>query len=544
MCSLCRDVLNHSHLFPAKNRRSFMHSIAEVYDHLHWQLRDVLEQDKTCAELASRALSLGRNLVSDVVAYLLLAPTSLRQTDALASVEVVALWATLPPESGPPLPVRPDATQQKQMLDAWHTLSGSAIASILRTPWCLHLFDGPRTVVENSVEAASMRLDLAEAEFCKVSCGKGSGLASAFRTSEQHSTRRSYIQAARGVLDLMYLLGEVLVQFHLLSEGLGDYGMIRAGSWLHPFLDVLTQSVNRLRQHLELVNNAVEQIYVLAPARGEAVGGPSPSERMCVRAHEARKRCVSNRGAHLPALLQTIDELKARSSLDRLPAVVEDMTDACRSLHGLLSSPEFLSRVGKRAFPCSTERIVKLADAAQATPDVRNSAAAEQVNHDETSTTKLADAAHIAPDVRNSVAAEQVNDDETSTTASGATASSSRDEFRILVRRLPSAPLCGGSGSGIGDLRTLLIAGGKLHIYEKGSTSNVKHIVELAYGIDSCIPGPTDEMVALVVRLSPLGASAADGVIEFKDYLFKFPSPTVAAAFMENILDRRAIDSV
>lgn len=30
---------------------------------------------------------------------------------------------------------------------------------------------------------------------------------------------------------------EVLVQFHRISDGLGDFGMIRVSTWLHPVLE-------------------------------------------------------------------------------------------------------------------------------------------------------------------------------------------------------------------------------------------------------------------------------------------------------------------
>lgn len=70
--------------------RGFLCAIAEVHDHLRWQLRESLERDRTCAELMQRVMSSGRNLVSDALAFLLLAPTSLRQTDALPSLEAAA----------------------------------------------------------------------------------------------------------------------------------------------------------------------------------------------------------------------------------------------------------------------------------------------------------------------------------------------------------------------------------------------------------------------------------------------------------------------
>jgi len=141
MSSLCRDVLNHPNIFPSRNKISFMSSIAEVYHHLQLQLREVLERDRTCADLAKRALSLSRNLIADALSYLLLAPTDLKQTDKLPSVEVVALWQCLPSDSHP-LPNRVDKKLQDIMQSAWNTPCGALIAALLRTPWCVRLFDG------------------------------------------------------------------------------------------------------------------------------------------------------------------------------------------------------------------------------------------------------------------------------------------------------------------------------------------------------------------------------------------------------------------
>lgn len=123
MCALCRDLLNYPNLFPSRNRFSFMHALSEAYEHLELQLRQVLERDRTCAELAARCLSLSRNLVSDAISFLLLAATHLTQTDQLPSLEVVVLWQSLP-ASGNPVPSRADSQLQKAMHDPWPNHSG------------------------------------------------------------------------------------------------------------------------------------------------------------------------------------------------------------------------------------------------------------------------------------------------------------------------------------------------------------------------------------------------------------------------------------
>lgn len=158
MVGLCRGVLNHPHLFPARNSRSFLKTMAEVYEHLVWNLREVLEKERTCAELAQRALSLSRNLLSDVVAFLLLGPTHLRQTDRLPSMEVVALWQSLPSELLP-LRGRADEGLQRVMGDAWKTHCGALVAALVSTPWCVRLFDGAGAQEEASLVAHGYSAD-------------------------------------------------------------------------------------------------------------------------------------------------------------------------------------------------------------------------------------------------------------------------------------------------------------------------------------------------------------------------------------------------
>merc|ERR1712232_433496 len=107
----------------------------------------------------------------------------------------------------------------------------------------------------------------------------------------------------------MYLLSEVFVHFHRVSDGLGDYGAIAAGPWMHPFLDVLMRKVQRLCVHLESLNKTVDEAYVVARARGQAIEKPGPSSRMSARAHMAIERAVAGPSAHVPTLMKPIDEL-------------------------------------------------------------------------------------------------------------------------------------------------------------------------------------------------------------------------------------------
>eukprot|EP00435_Cladocopium_sp_Y103_P052288 s2358_g16.t1 len=252
MCGICRDILSHPQLFPARNPQSFMKSIADVYDHLQWQLQEVLEKDRSCAELAQRILSMSRNLVTDTITYLLFGaqevPVALavlrNPAQGLPSMEVVKLWQSLPNE-GHPMPHRKDPALQKLMGEAWQSHVGMLVAALLRAPWCVRLFAGADAESSTRLLALedgkdfqlpSLQSLLKEAERCfDAGYFKGSGLVGALRQDEKQ--RSKWIQALMITSDIMYLLGEVMVQFHRISDGLGDFGMIRVSPWLHPVLD-------------------------------------------------------------------------------------------------------------------------------------------------------------------------------------------------------------------------------------------------------------------------------------------------------------------
>eukprot|EP00450_Noctiluca_scintillans_P026084 CAMPEP_0194515232 /NCGR_PEP_ID=MMETSP0253-20130528/47855_1 /TAXON_ID=2966 /ORGANISM="Noctiluca scintillans" /LENGTH=892 /DNA_ID=CAMNT_0039358963 /DNA_START=30 /DNA_END=2708 /DNA_ORIENTATION=+ len=358
ICNFCRDLLNHPGLFPSRNPRSFLRTIAEVYDHLQWQLRDVLEKDRSCADLAQRALTLSRNLVSDALGFLMLAATDLAQTDALPSLEVVALWQSLPEPH--PLPGRSDQKLQRTMRQAWSTRCGTLIATLLSTPWCLRLFDG--AVAEEEAAASIedkingdklptvpelitwMHEDFQKGHF------KGCGLAGLLRNPANSDARNRYLDTFEVVFSLTFLLGQVLVQFQRISDGLGDYGMIRVAPWLHPFLQALIEKVQKLKSNMELLSKFVDGSLVLARARGISVEKPAPTDRMSARAHACIERAVVGRQSHAALLTQALEELRARSAPERLPNVMEGLGDACVQLHTVMSSEVFRACVGD-SFP-------------------------------------------------------------------------------------------------------------------------------------------------------------------------------------------------
>lgn len=365
---LCRDIIHHPMLFPARNERSFMTTIAEVKQHLDVQLLEVLERTRTCADAAKLVLSLSRNLVSDAIGYLLVGLTDLKKTDELPSLEIVSLWAALPSDSHP-LPGRIDEKMQRNMKDVWLTSCGKLIANLLRTQWCVSLFEGAGAREEaaatprhaSTFDMAAL-IDEMKAEFDGKSL-KNSGLAMCFRKAGAHSARMDYLWAVQVLVDLIYLIGEALVQFHRISDGLGDYGMIQVADWLHPFLEALTGKIVRLKGHMESLHNAVDKNIIEAFAKGYAVEKPAPSQKMRQRASLAIERSIVHSDCHIQALLQAVEELKQRSSPERLPEVKKRIGDACFQLDNVLSSPEFRACVGDN-FP----DLPRIADVALSEP--------------------------------------------------------------------------------------------------------------------------------------------------------------------------------
>eukprot|EP00439_Symbiodinium_sp_Y106_P086256 s8_g32.t1 len=318
--------------------------LGEVYEHMELQLRQVLERDRTCAELAARCLSLSRNLISDVVAFLLLAATHLTQTDSLPSLEVVVLWQSLP-TSRTPLPSRTDPQLQK---DAWQSMLGMLVSNLLSLRWTFHLFagNGAEEELAHAVPEGSTALIEAPESIpagfpAQVRRVREDGSCYDMpRMTACCDARENLLVAVESLFDLLYLIGEVLSQFHRISDSLGDYGMIRVALWLHPCLDCMVEKLQRLQSSLKGLNRAVDAELVIAKARGRSLKKPLPSERMSARGHAAIQRALAA-CRHLAALLQSLEEL---------PHVVEGLGDACSQLQNVLSSSHFRARVGD-AFP-------------------------------------------------------------------------------------------------------------------------------------------------------------------------------------------------
>eukprot|EP00931_Biecheleriopsis_adriatica_P054929 TRINITY_DN32378_c0_g1_i1.p1 TRINITY_DN32378_c0_g1~~TRINITY_DN32378_c0_g1_i1.p1 ORF type:complete len:952 (-),score=170.94 TRINITY_DN32378_c0_g1_i1:82-2898(-) len=372
MCSLCRELLNNGSLFPSRNKTSFMHALSQVYEHLQKQLQQVLERDRSCAEQAKTCLTLSRNMISDSIAFLLTSPTDLKQTDRLPSTGIGLLTQSLPPSDNP-LPASADPQLQDIMEDAWKTHVGRLLARLIALPWTQLLYNAgvPEEAATLQAQAGSaastavlalpdpagnspvtsfrdllevVRKDFAEARF------KNSGLAGPFREDNQEDCQKHFLAATEALFELLYLLGEVLIHFHRISDSMGDYGMIRVASWLHPIIESIIDKVKRLKQSLEGVHSAMERAITHAQARGVTVKKPLPTKGMLKRGHDAIERAVVSRDCHANELIQSLEELKRKSATERLPQVYQALGDACAQLQFVLGSSQFRAVVGE-SFP-------------------------------------------------------------------------------------------------------------------------------------------------------------------------------------------------
>lgn len=353
--SLCRGVLYRGDIFTARTSWSFMHAIEIVYEHLQMQLRVLLGRNRSCTALVEEALGRAKNLLSDVVTFLLTGPTDFIQTDILPSAEIVTLWRVLPPDLQSRLASKVDDRLQKGTRHVWRSSCGAVIAALLTSPGARQLF-GSRSIggiggmsAESEAELVFVRVAQARKDFAEKRF-KASGLAGPFRKVDMIEVREAYLEAATGVFNLMFLLGSVFIQFHSIGSNLGDYGMIRMASWLHPFLSALEQRVKQLKSNLETLNTHVEEALVLARARGSTVPGPVPTTQMRQRAAEAVDRAILARVNHYQEFVLSLEALRAKSDPERLPKLEEDLSDACTQLHASLTSTEFRMHIGEASF--------------------------------------------------------------------------------------------------------------------------------------------------------------------------------------------------
>jgi len=115
-----------------------------------------------------------------------------------------------------------------------------------------------------------------------------------------------------------------------------------------------------------------------------------------------------------------------------------------------------------------------------------------------------------------------------------------RGSQSIAVQRL--VPATGGRGWRYHDRRTLELSNGKLYIFEKGSSSKVKLVVDIATDVEECLSMPGG-VISITLRRLLVDGDHEDGVMEHKPYVFEFPTTRSAAAFhleVHRVLEHRS----
>jgi len=382
---------------------------------------------------------------------------------------------------------------------------------------------------------------------------KSSGLAGSFRHAAKSGTWQRYLASVEALGDLGFLLGDVLVHFYRLGETLGDYGVMRVGSWFHPFLDALLGKLNQLRVNLTALASDVDTTYVLGKAKGAEVEKPSPSSKMSGNAHAAMERAVTGRGAHLPTLVQALDELKTNSQPDRLPHVMKDLGDACKALETVLWSSEFRAIVGKNfadlppVGDVSANRggrggAPQLMDRERTPALAETSAGALARRFDASKASAFGmpeqspqgeAAGHGTPHKRGQeLEAPAVPRIMVSAAPSAAVAGERGGVLRARVQSM-TAWQCGGELRATG-CQDLALSRDKLVI---GGESAAKTTVDLRNGIEEC--RLRDLVLLTLTVLQPAAGSAPeDGVLDHKAYTFRFDSASLAAAFHSRLAAR------
>jgi len=344
----------------------------------------------------------------------------------------------------------------------------------------------------------------------------------------------------------------------------------------------LTEKVQRLKVHLESLNRAVDDCLVVASARGYAVEKPTPSARMGQRAHLAIDRAVIHSSSHVQLLLHAMEDLRQRSSPDRLPQVVAGIGDACMQLDAVLSSPEFRACVGDR-FP----HLPRLSDVAlggsqnqieadmpsqpqildleelegDSVCDLRTAENLECNSGTDTSnslrtagslqrddlmfeilqphtlsqgaaTPTLLPSfgrARITPafeEVRNGASGRQCPDTNQYSSKKVSTPSKfDTPEPATVFRLVPS--MCG-RGLVRHDERRLILGGGLLDVCEKHSKVKVKTSLDVVRDIEDCTLLPGRKRLSLTIRAEAAGAGIDSGVCNMKGYFFEFGTPEQA----------------
>jgi len=215
-------------------------------------------------------------------------------------------------------------------------------------------------------------------------------------------------------------------------------------------------------------------------------------------------------GSHVTLLLKALEDLRQRSSTDRLPKVVASIGKACTQLDAVLSSQRFQACVGD-AYPKNLPRIadIGLGQPVQ-TEDV----------------TVALDGKNLGtmPTLRTAA----ISDTPGVTTSLGPPTLSQAN-----VKRLTVVPC--GAKLRVHDRRGLRLTDGKLDIFEKGSKSKVKMSIDVRLDVQEFFIFNNSKRLSLTMRRLPQGADIDCGVWTTKNYLFEFLSTDECIAFHTEI---------
>jgi len=255
----CHAIIQRADLFPPKNTCSFVQTMAEVYQLLDALHVKVLKESTTCATMLQNVLSLGKNLLSDVLGYLVVMVGSLPIKN-LRSLEPVILWKAMNDPKNP-------------LSKARKTDFGELVYGLL---WCasplysLELEENSRPPkdVDRLLQRALLHVQTLQWHH--------TGVAPCLQKPAYVPLVEEALEVVRYSHQLAYFLANVVAEFARVGELFGDYGTITTSRVLHPLLDQLdelTRKLQKLMGELALLKEAekgddtaqqqqIDQLYV------------------------------------------------------------------------------------------------------------------------------------------------------------------------------------------------------------------------------------------------------------------------------------------
>eukprot|EP00747_Dinoflagellata_sp_TGD_P023355 gnl/TRDRNA2_/TRDRNA2_129749_c0_seq3.p1 gnl/TRDRNA2_/TRDRNA2_129749_c0~~gnl/TRDRNA2_/TRDRNA2_129749_c0_seq3.p1 ORF type:complete len:225 (-),score=47.58 gnl/TRDRNA2_/TRDRNA2_129749_c0_seq3:54-728(-) len=220
---------------------------------------------------------------------------------------------------------------------------------------------------------------------------------------------------------------------------------------------------------------------------------------MRASAHACIDRAVTGRDNHAKLLLRVLEDLRVRSAPERLPRVMEGLGDACSKLDAVWSSQDFRLRVG---------------DAFANMPPLGPGARAAVLDANDVGGDRVANL-------------DEVTQKQVPPSLMAAAPAAATDEWKLCELREEVYRVSKWKN----DRRALqLTKDGKLYIFQKGSVSQVKRVIDIATGIEKCELQPGGIRLSLWLLKLPAGP-----VPDFKEYFFEFRTAEAASMFHERL---------